>query len=190
MSNPTLSNQTLAIPTLFEENAFFPNVSGLPGTDCEPGVEQLVGCEQTGAEVLQAEVLEQESLAGLFDEKREFPRIPFRGRAKAVVFPAGDDVGTATIEDSEVVTSDLSRGGVSILHRTKLATGQQLMLMLNDSMQLAEVRWCCPVWDGLYAAGCSFITDSRDCDVDQKLAAIDVVISNEELWWDVKDAEQ
>jgi len=130
---------------------------------------------------------EQDELNKLFEEKREFPRVPFRGRAKAVVFPSGDNVGTDTIEDSEVITSDLSRGGVSILHRTQLVPGQQLMLMLNESMQLAEVRWCCRVWDGLFAAGCRFMTETRECDVEQQLAAIDVVISNEELWWDVKE---
>src|SRR5262245_1058546 len=77
-----------------------------------------------------------EPLERLFDEKREFPRVPFRGRAKAVVFPPADDPKSKGIEDSEVVTSDLSRGGVSILHRSELVPGQQLMLMLNDSMQL------------------------------------------------------
>jgi hypothetical protein len=183
-----MSNPTLSIPTFFEKDTAFPHGGdGLARVECQPGIEELVGCSQPGGEALQANVLEQESLAGLFDEKREFPRIPFRGRAKAVVFPAGDDVGTATIEDSEVVTSDLSRGGVSILHRSKLVPGQQLMLMLNESMQLAEVRWCCRVWEGLFAAGCSFVRESRDCDIDQKLAAIDVVISSEELWWDVKE---
>lgn len=185
MSNPTLFEPDSAFP---QAGDGFPLVGdGLTGVDCQPGIEELVGCSQPGGEALHTEAGEFEHLASLFNEKREFQRIPFRGRAKAVVFPAGDDVGTATIEDSEVVTSDLSRGGVSILHRTKLVPGQQLMLMLNESMQLAEVRWCCRVWDGLYAAGCSFVTESRDCDIDQKLAAIDVVISSEELWWDAKE---
>jgi hypothetical protein len=118
-----------------------------------------------------------------FEEKREYPRIPFRGRAKAVVFPAPSSPAGTTLHDSEVVTSDLSRGGVSILNRTPLTPGQQLLLMLNDRNQLAEVRWCCPVWDGLFAAGCRFIGEPGATNIDQQLMAIDVVISSEESWW-------
>jgi len=118
-------------------------------------------------------------------ERREFQRVPFRGRAKAIIFPAPTSPASTTLHDSEVVTSDLSRGGVSFLCRSKLLLGQQLMLMVHDKPQLAEVRWCSPVWDGLFAAGCRFIVEPQDLDVDQQLAAIDVVISNEANWWDV-----
>ena len=86
-------------------------------------------------------------------------------------------------QDAEVVTSDLSRGGVSILNRTQLFPGQQLLLLLNDKNQLAEVRWCCRVWDGLFAAGCRFLSDPETVDVNQQLMAIDVLISSEQAWW-------
>src|SRR5262245_21808132 len=118
-----------------------------------------------------------------FEERREFPRFPFRGRAKAIVFPAPESPKGTHFQDSEVITSDLSRGGVSILYQTKLHVGQQLLLMLNDKTQLVEVRWCCRVWEGLFAAGCQFLSEARDMDVDQQLVAIDVVISSEESWW-------
>jgi len=190
----SMSNSTpFAQATVFPQSS---NNSSQHGGDVtlvasSPEIEKPVVCSEPTNESSQVKAVEaavSEPLGRLFEEKREFPRIPFRGRAKAVVFPLADNLGTATIENSEVLTSDLSRGGISILHRTQLAPGQQMMLMLDDSMQLAEVKWCCRVWDELFAAGCRFLTDTRDCDVGQKLAAIDVVISSEELWWDLKES--
>ncbi len=176
----------MANPMYFEQDTVFRQGGNFAAVEGQPGGEQQffsqIVCEEDS--VVAGE--EEQSLEKLFEEKREFPRIPFRGRAMAVIFPAADDLGTGTIEDSEVVTCDLSRGGVSILHKTKLVPGQQLMLMLNESMQLAEVRWCCRVWDGLYVVGCR-IDETRACDVDQQIAAIDVVISNEEFWADAMD---
>jgi hypothetical protein len=56
-----------------------------------------------------------------------------------------------------VLTTDLSRGGLSLLYRKQLRPGQQILLMLNETSRLVEVCWCCRVWPGLYAAGCQFI---------------------------------
>jgi len=128
-------------------------------------------------------VKREDSQAKPFEERREFMRFPFRGRAKAIVFPAPESPKGTHFQDSEVITSDLSRGGVSILYQTKLQVGQQLLLMLNDKTQLVEVRWCCRVWESLFAAGCQFLSEAREVDVDQQLVAIDVVISSEESWW-------
>jgi hypothetical protein len=124
----------------------------------------------------------QKPSTGSVEDKREFERFPFRGRAKAVVFPPPSSPPDAALEDSEVMTSDLSRGGVSILYRTELTPGQKLLLMLNERNQLVEVRWCCRVWDGLFAAGCRFLSDPCMIDVEHQLTAIDVVIG-EEFWW-------
>ena len=129
----------------------------------------------------------EEPLPCAFEEKRESTRYPYHGRAKAIFFPSPDSPTGTTLCDSEVVTSDMSRGGVSILNRTQLQPGQQLMLLLNEKAQLAEVRWCRQVWEGLFAAGCRFLSVPRDADVDEQLKAIDVVISNEAAWWDAGD---
>jgi hypothetical protein len=145
-----------------------------------PGSELSKQCLQSAAGPL----VGHEHLPQTFAEKREFPRFPFRGRAKAVVFPPPASPPGTALEDSEVVTSDLSRGGVSILNRAQLSPGQKLMLMLNDKTQLVEVRWCCHVWEGLYAAGCRFLTEPAVVNIDQQLMAIDVVISSEQSWWD------
>jgi hypothetical protein len=174
----------MANPIYFEQDTVFPQGGSFATVEGQPAGEPLF-FSQAEREVSQA-TTEEQSLEKFFEEKREFPRIPFRGRAMAVIFPAADDLGSKTIEDSEVVTCDLSREGVSILHRTKLVPGQQMMLMLNESMQLAEVRWCCRVWDGLYVAGCR-LEESRPCDIDQQIAAIDAVISNEEMWMDAME---
>jgi hypothetical protein len=86
-------------------------------------------------------------------EDRLFPRYSFRGRARAIVFPMRQE---AEPLDCEVMTTDVSRGGLSLLHRKQLFPGQQILLVLNDTTSLVEVRWCCRAWAGLYAAGCSF----------------------------------
>jgi hypothetical protein len=124
-----------------------------------------------------------------FEEKRSFPRIPFRGRAQAIVFPPPSEPHAAPVRDSEVITSDLSRGGVSILYRQQLVPRQQLLLVLNDTNQMVEVCWCCRVWDGLFAAGCRFISTPGKPSAEQLLSAVDAVISDECLWWDGDDSE-
>ena len=86
------------------------------------------------------------------------------------------------------ITNDISRSGVSIMHRDKLVPGQQMLLMLNDTSQMVEVCWCCRVWDGLYAAGCRFLNKDGSSDADQRLAAIDVVISGDYAWWDAEES--
>ena len=88
------------------------------------------------------------------EEARQFPRHSFRGRAVAIVFPVRKEAEPA---ECEVMTTDISRGGLSLLYRKQLFPGQQLLLVLSDSTQLVEVRWCCRAWAGLYAAGCSFV---------------------------------
>jgi hypothetical protein len=87
---------------------------------------------------------------------REFPRFPFRGRAKAIVLPLEP---TDEALESEVITTDVSRGGLSLLHRKQLYPGQQIVLVLNNAQRLVEVCWCCRVWPGLYSAGCRFVSE-------------------------------
>jgi hypothetical protein len=92
-------------------------------------------------------------------DNRKFPRFSFRGRARALVF--SDKPGEEP-KECEVVTTDLSRAGLSLLHRRQLFPGQQILLVLNDTSRLVEVIWCCRVWAGLYSAGCRFVGVSAD----------------------------
>ena len=93
---------------------------------------------------------------------REYSRIPFRGRAAVVVFPPPSAPNSEPVE-SEVVTTDISRGGLSLLHRKELEPGQQVLLSLSKGTCTVEVCWCCRVWSGLYIAGCRF-TDATFTD--------------------------
>ena|SRR5688572_3969481 len=90
------------------------------------------------------------------NKEREHSRIPFRGRAAAVVFPPPSSPKSEAVE-SEVVTTDISRGGLSLLHRRELEPGQQVLLSLSRGTCTVEVCWCCRVWSGLYIAGCKFV---------------------------------
>ena len=87
--------------------------------------------------------------------ERGHTRIPFRGRAAAVVFPPPSTPEAEPIE-SEVLTTDISRGGLSLLHRRELEPGQKILLSLSRGTCTLEVCWCCRVWSGLYIAGCQF----------------------------------
>jgi len=89
-------------------------------------------------------------------DARAYPRFPFRGRAKAVAF-APENRPEMEPKECEVLTTDLSRGGLSLLCRQQFYPGQQLLLVLNETNRLVEVCWCCRVWPGLYSAGCRFI---------------------------------
>jgi hypothetical protein len=109
-----------------------------------------------------------ESKAPASEGTREHMRYPFRGRAKAVFLPQTKD-GLA--EEWEVVTTDISRGGISILHRKQLAQGQQVMLVLSDEQRFVEVCWCCQVWPGLFAAGCQFLREPSETALAHMMAA-------------------
>jgi hypothetical protein len=88
--------------------------------------------------------------------EREHSRVPFRGRASAVVFPPASSPKAEPVE-SEVLTTDISRGGLSLLHRRELKPGQQVLLNLARGTCTVEVCWCERVWPGLYVAGCRFV---------------------------------
>ena len=121
-----------------------------------------------------------------FEEKRSFPRVPFRGRAQALVFPPLASAAVDDLQDAEIITSDLSRSGVSLLYRRQLARGQRLLLLLNDTSRLVEVCWCCRAWDELYVAGCQFVEVAGQSpagqSAEQLLNAVDAAISEECVW--------
>jgi hypothetical protein len=100
-------------------------------------------------------------------EKRAHPRLPFRARANAVILPTSSGVESA---EWEVMTTDISRGGVSLLHRQELREGQQVLLVLNRAHRFIEVCWCCKVWPGLFAVGCRFLEEPDDATLAELLA--------------------
>jgi hypothetical protein len=115
---------------------------------------QLPHSDHTSAELAESDVEFLEE--GMSGDARAFPRFAFRGRARAVVFPP-EGRSAPEPQECEVLTTDVSRGGLSLLYRKQLYPGQQILLVLNDNNRLVEVCWCCRVWAGLYSAGCRFI---------------------------------
>ena len=117
--------------------------------------------DQAISELVEGETDLQESSAfgQPIRDARAVPRFPFRGRATALVF---DPEATKEPEESEVLTTDVSRVGLSLLHRKQLYPGQQILLVLNGASRLVEVRWCCRVWPGLYSVGCKFLNAEEE----------------------------
>jgi PilZ domain-containing protein len=103
-----------------------------------------------------------------FDEDRRFPRFYFRTCAEAMIFPINKKQ-EAPAAPLFVVTSDLSRAGVSIIHVAQLFPGQRLTLILNGQPpRPAEVVWC-RKWDqGRYLVGCRFVKGESASELSQR----------------------
>jgi hypothetical protein len=95
-----------------------------------------------------------------WSEARRFPRLDFRTCVQAVVHappgetPANAEHGSAC----QVLTRDISRGGMSLLHKQQLFPGQKIDVVLNDGQERRlEVMWCRRLGVGCYSAGCRFV---------------------------------
>jgi len=91
-----------------------------------------------------------------FNEGRRFPRFYFRTCAEAIIHPLFDRQA-ATPTQCFVLTCDLSRSGLSLLHSKQLFPGQRVDVILNgEPPRLLEVVWCRRLADLRYAVGCRF----------------------------------
>ena len=92
---------------------------------------------------------------------RRFPRLNLRACVSAVVYaPPGETSDEAAGEGTrcQVLTRDISRGGMNILHKQQLFPGQKIDVVLNDGQQRRlEVTWCRRLGVGCYSAGCRFV---------------------------------
>jgi hypothetical protein len=95
-----------------------------------------------------------------FHDVRQFPRFYHRASVEArvhAVRPGGE--GGAY----RMLTRDLSRGGLSLLHSAQLFPGQCVDVTLcNGSQRRLEVQWCRRLAERCYAAGCKFIKAEGD----------------------------
>ena len=90
-------------------------------------------------------------------EERRFPRFSFRSCLHATVYPAPGNP-SAEPRHCQVLTRDLSRGGMSLLHKEQLFPQQIIDVVLQDGLvRRLEVMWCRRLGAGCFSAGCRFI---------------------------------
>lgn len=96
-----------------------------------------------------------------WDEHRRFPRFFFRSCAEAIIYPLRSEK-SSSVRTQFILTRDLSRGGMSIIHTEQLFPGQRLEVILNcESPRLLEVVWCRRWSHGRYCIGCRFISSGE-----------------------------
>jgi hypothetical protein len=89
---------------------------------------------------------------------RRFPRFYFRSCAEATIHPPGGGPPTRCF----LLTRDLSRCGVCLVHTQQLYPAQRMELVLNGQPpRLVEVVWCRRWIDGRYFAGCRFVKEEE-----------------------------
>jgi hypothetical protein len=97
-------------------------------------------------------------LPPVYHDARRFARFYFRTCAEALIYPPGENQSPTR---HFLLTRDLSRGGVGLLHSEQLLPGQRLDLLLDGKPPLtAVVVWCRRVSDRCYALGCRFEKES------------------------------
>jgi hypothetical protein len=89
-------------------------------------------------------------------EDRRFPRFSFRSCLHATVYPPPGNPDEEP-RHCQVLTRDLSRGGMSLLHKEQLFPQQTIDVVLQDGLvRRLEVMWCRRMGAGCYSAGCRF----------------------------------
>ena len=92
-----------------------------------------------------------------WDDHRRFPRFYYRSCAEAIIHPLRISKN-ATRCQCFLLTRDLSRGGLSLIHTEQLFPGQKLEVILNsEAPRLVEVVWCRRWSNNRYAVGCRFL---------------------------------
>ena len=92
-----------------------------------------------------------------FDDARRFPRFYYRARIEATIHPPADDP-QLTATRCAMLTRDLSRGGINLLHCDELFPGQKIEIVLNGARRWVEVMWCRRLANRCFSAGCRFVT--------------------------------
>jgi hypothetical protein len=89
------------------------------------------------------------------EDARRFEREAYQNAVEAAIFPP--HASTTNMPDRcRVLTSDVSRGGVCILHTRPLYPEQRVDLTLNGAERALRVCWCTKIGDRCYVAGCKF----------------------------------
>ena len=104
--------------------------------------------------------LERSPAAAESVDDRRFPRQAYQARIRAVVYqPPGEAADAAGAgKPCQMLTRDISRGGMSVLHNEQLYPGQQIDAVLADGNERRlEVIWCRRLAADCYSAGCRFV---------------------------------
>ena len=92
-----------------------------------------------------------------WDEARRFPRFYYQAMVEATIHPLNDNRGQPLVRCS-MLTRDLSRGGLNLLHTEQLYPGQKIDVVLCESApRSVEVIWCRRLADRRYTVGCRFV---------------------------------
>ena len=96
------------------------------------------------------------------DDGRRFPRFHFRACIDALVHPPANNPDAEPVH-CQMLTRDLSRGGINVLHKAQLFPGQLIDVILHDGQRRRlEVMWCRRLGAGCFTAGCRFVRTDNE----------------------------
>jgi hypothetical protein len=105
-----------------------------------------------------------------WDDARRFPRFYFRGRVSAKILPLTNAPQPEATECT-MLSRDLSRGGINLLHTAQLFPGQRIEVVLTDgSPRLVEVSWCRRIASRCFTLGCRFVRGEENRAADEGTA--------------------
>lgn len=87
---------------------------------------------------------------------RRFERKPCAGTLKATIYPPPFKADGEPVQ-CDVITRDLSCGGVGITHTEQLYPRQLIVLHAVTKVLIGEVRWCQQVGERSFVAGCQLV---------------------------------
>ncbi len=107
------------------------------------------------------------------DDGRRFPRFHFRSCIDALVHPPANSPDGEPLH-CQMLTRDISRGGMNVLHKAQLFPGQLIDVILHDGQRRRlEVMWCRRLGAGCFTAGCRFVR------IDDEKVAPDLEVRSE-----------
>jgi len=151
------------MPTTPTQSSAAKQGDGKSKSDCVDPVEAVATAESASAAALGIDLAAGQASgegqgateSDSFDTRR-FKRLAFSGTAQATIYPLEQAPGCEPIR-CEVLTRDLSCGGIGIAHTERLAPQQMVVLDAVGKLLISEVRWCRRVDKGFYVAGCRLI---------------------------------
>jgi len=98
-----------------------------------------------------------------WDDARRFPRFSYRARVKGTIYPLTGNANKDPVE-CLLLTRDVSRGGMNLLHTEQLFPQQRIDVVLKDgSVRPVQVVWCRRLAHRCYSLGCRFVKADFDC---------------------------